>query len=209
MNTLTLEATKPLLEQAPLFRKICRIEPKDLEFVEAGQEREILTIVRGIVETRKMARAGDVILTGPEGERFVSSRKSFDALHTPDEKEAGVYHTQHKVRALLLTEDTIVKASWGEDMEIKAGGVAVLRLNDGRFYGNQGITFEPTYTRVDENNNVVCRMSFPLETQLQVAQVFHAERHIQDIRARFAFLGRPSLPPGPQCPWSLPLSMHP
>jgi hypothetical protein len=200
MRSLGHEDLYSYLSTAPLFRKVGVVHVKDIEVVASGEEREVQTIVNGIVETKKLAKAGDLILRGPAGERFVSSKKSFDRLHLRDPNNPDVYHTQHAVRAALLKEDTIIRASWGEDMVILAGGVAVLRLNDNRFYGNQAETFAATYSRFSANNDKICDLTLPLEEQLKAAKRYSAIDHEFDIIRRITFRDSPMRPREPVNP---------
>ena len=199
MQIYNFSNLKSHFDTAPLFKKVATMTAADLEFVEKGRERKVETIIHGQVETTRMAQVGDVILTGPEGEQYVSSIRSFNSLHAKDVFNPDIYHAQHVVKALFLSDDAILKTSWGEDMYIPAGGVAVLRLNDDKFYGNQAKTFAPTYWRAIETDQLLeprllCPMTLRLNEQMEVAENARAREHVLDILDRLAWRSFPDEP---------------
>ena len=194
MRTLTFQSLDSYLNAAPLFRKVAIVRTSDIEVITLDTEREIETIVGGMMETKRLAKVGDVILTGPKGEKYVSSKKSFDALHTQDLNDPEVYYAKHVVRAVLLEEDFVIRASWGEDMVISSGGVAVLRLNDNKFYGNQADTFNETYWRVSPSGKDLCPLTLPLEDQMRITEEQGAIQHKRDVMARMALQKYPHRP---------------
>jgi hypothetical protein len=180
---LELSSLHAALEIAPLFRKVAPISWSDIVVVPAGEERIVETWLNGQLETTKKAKAGDYILTGVLGEQFVSSAKSFHAIHTWDEPSQA-FLPQHRVRAVFLPLAAIVRASWGEDMHMSAGAVAAFRLNDQRFYGNQADSFTLSYVRAHEDGSTICPMTLPLDEQLEIVRQAGATRHLADIESR-------------------------
>jgi PGDYG protein len=69
----------------------------------------------GSVETTVKAKAGDWVITGAEGERFVLNTEKFQSRYRPDDKN-GYIPREHAVIALKnpFEKPIKIKAPWGE-----------------------------------------------------------------------------------------------
>jgi hypothetical protein len=156
------------------------------------EEKEVITYVNGIRETSNKAKPGDLIITGAAGERYVSSKRTFNLLHAKCPRNPQVYLPLHRVRALFQTQDVTIVANWGEELVVNAGGVVVYRLNDNKLYGNQADTFEATYSRAEEGGDIICDLQLPLEEQLIRVREANATLHERDVMARLQFREQPT-----------------
>ncbi|MGD9537131.1 MAG: hypothetical protein AB7P52_05180 [Alphaproteobacteria bacterium] len=113
----------------------------------AGEE--VITVMKdGHVETRNTAKAGDYIVTNPDGERYIVPGEKFESKYAPTETP-GVYRPAGgPVKVMTLQEDVSFKAPWGEEMRIRADGVLVYN-GLGDVYGIQPDEFRRTYAFVD------------------------------------------------------------
>ncbi|WP_306361748.1 hypothetical protein [Nocardia sp. CC227C] len=116
------------LAQAPIYRKkgVVRAHP-------ASEDEPVETILAdGTRETVNRARAGQIIITNPGGERYIYraaepdvdvARAHFDQRHE-ETSEPGVYKPKGKVRAIPNDTGQRIEiiAPWGEPMNTGADG---------------------------------------------------------------------------------------
>ncbi len=140
-----------------------RIDPEQVDFsagrmarktawVAARPAREgerIATILRDShVETTNIAKATDMVVSNPAGERYIVEGQKFMARYQKTDT-AGLYQPRNApVRVVSLSENVEFVAPWGEIMRIRAGGVLVLG-GPGDIYGIQPEEFAETYEYVD------------------------------------------------------------
>ncbi len=120
------------------------IDPNSLNWSRALQIQKVATIkarpakpgerintdLNGFNETTNKAKAGDFIITNPDGEEYIVS----DFLSRYKETSPGWYIKTLIEPFIYVQQDVAILTSWGE-MKIKAGG-AIVKSNDG-FYGIQ------------------------------------------------------------------------
>lgn len=129
---------------APIFRKTATLKKADV--VIAEREQEVETTLDGATETRNTARAGDRIVTGTKGERYVIKADRFGQLYEEDPHDASRYLSRNRVRALQLQEAAEIVAPWGETQRVPAGGYVVQTLDNPQdVYLVSAEVFERTY----------------------------------------------------------------
>lgn len=165
---------------AAVFRKTARLAQDKIEVAKA--EQEVVTILAGKPETKNVAKAGDYIVTGPLGERYVIAANRFDRLYEADPGRPGEYRSKGTVQAVLLTEPVTFKAPWGEQQRIDAGGVLVKNGDD--IYGIAEAAFAETYGRADKDGKVFVALDVPLAQQKAAAQERGETAHVADIDRR-------------------------
>lgn len=113
--------------EAPIFRKTAMLRKADV--TTADREQEVETTIDGATETRNVARPGDRIVTGTQGERYVIRADRFDQLYEEDPHDASRYISLNRVRALQVPEAVEIMAPWGELQRTPAGGYVVQALS--------------------------------------------------------------------------------
>jgi len=134
--------------RAPTFRKTATLDGASIEWATGAQP--VVTVIRGVEETRNLAKPGDAIVTGAAGERYVIDARRFAQLYRRDPSDGSRYVSTSVVRALRLTEATELLAPWGEAQRVEAGGFAVQPLDrpddvyliDGRAFADAYAPFE-------------------------------------------------------------------
>ncbi len=115
----------------------------------AGEE--ISTIMKdGHVETKNIAKAGDFVVTNPDGERYIVAGDKFLKKYLPTDNPTTYKPNAGPVQAMPLTEDVKFKAPWGEEIAIKKGGVLV-KYGPGDIAGIQPEEFRGTYSVIDQS----------------------------------------------------------
>ena len=115
----------------------------------AGEE--ISTIMKdGHVETKNIAKAGDFVVTNPDGERYIVAGDKFLKKYLPTDNPTIYKPNAGPVQAMPLTEDVKFKAPWGEEIAIKKGGVLV-KYGPGDIAGIQPEEFRGTYSVIDQS----------------------------------------------------------
>lgn len=128
--------------KAPVYRKTAVLKKSQVKI--AAKKQDVVTMINGQEETRNLARAGDVIVTGVKGERYVMKPAHFRALY--EEEKPGRWRAKTKVRALTLVENTELLAPWGERQRTRKGGVVVQRVGKPRdVYLIEAKAFAETY----------------------------------------------------------------
>jgi hypothetical protein len=112
--------------RAPIYRKTATLKKSQVKI--AARRQEVVTMVNGIEETRNIARAGDHIVTGQHGERYVLKPAKFKALYELERSRPARYRAKTRVRALTLEENTEMMAPWGEKQRARKGGAVVQRV---------------------------------------------------------------------------------
>jgi hypothetical protein len=112
--------------KAPVYRKTATLRKSQVTIARARQE--VVTVIRGVEETRNVARIGDCIITGDHGERYVVPKRKFWSLYEAHPAGRGGYRSKARVRGLALTENTEIIAPWGERQRALKGGMIVRRV---------------------------------------------------------------------------------
>jgi hypothetical protein len=130
--------------KAPVYRKTAVLKKSQVKIAKARQE--VVTLIRGVEETRNVARAGDRIITGDHGERYVVRKRKFASLYEPHPSGRGAYRSKARVRGLTLAENTEIIAPWGERQRAVKGGMIVRRIGRPRdIYLIEARAFARTY----------------------------------------------------------------
>jgi hypothetical protein len=112
---------------------------------------QVVTSINGQKETFNMANRGDVIITGPLGERYIISPFKFTTLYNIINgyavprlvKKQVAKYTVEISRKLNLPVSFKFKAPWGEDMLLNTGDYIV--NDNGKFYRIEQSVFKKTY----------------------------------------------------------------
>ena len=125
-------------------------------YIHTGAENvTIVTKIRGAKETANTMRRGDVLITGPKGERYVVGAGRFLGLYNVNEEIAVPRALPRMVARLTKAalrkggngmEDTIVfTAPWSEKMVANVGDY-IVKDGDG-YYRVEKTSFLSTYVR--------------------------------------------------------------
>jgi hypothetical protein len=104
----------------------------------------VITITADGKETENTAQVGDIIMSGPSGEKYVIKQEKFDKLYTdgPDGTKIPD-QSPRKVAQYTGDEEVTFKAPWGQDMVLKPGDYLV-KDNEG-YYRIAKQEYEETY----------------------------------------------------------------
>lgn len=125
-----------------------------MSYTVAKEPTEVETILPDGKETKNKAEPGDIIMSGPSGERYVIKAKKFGSLYSGKIGEKIKVAPNPRQVARYSGKDTIsFKAPWGEDMVLKPGDY-VVKDGDSGFYRIAKAEFEKTYETIpDESKN--------------------------------------------------------
>lgn len=174
-------------DSAPLFRKIATLPVDNVVFAEGGEEiatyQTDANTGERYVETTKTAQAGDAIVTRDEDDVYIIDADKFKKLYEKDPENPDQYRSTNTGRAVLMEEDIVIHASWGEDQNIKAGGVLFRSEAADSVYGNQKHSFEGDFGRVGADGSVM-PLTAPLAEQKEWAKETGEVSHLRDINRR-------------------------
>lgn len=127
---------------------------------------------------------------------LVPQKESATTSENPSAPILGIwpYHKPSAVKAILLMTPMKIVSCWGDTATIRAGGVAVLRLNDGAFYGEQGVFFNKMYERVSPMGQIIAPLDLPLEEQRALVEKAGDMGHLLDVQKRIALRDFPNRP---------------
>lgn len=127
---------------APLYRKTARLRSCDIEM--ADHDFPVETLIRGFCETTNIVHKGDVIITGPAGERYVLNAEKFNRLYRRNPENANEFISTVTRRCIVINDDVVLDTEWGGTQYMHAGDIIA---QDGIFfYGIERSIFEQTYT---------------------------------------------------------------
>lgn len=108
----------------------------------------------GVEETKNTAKEGDMIAKNPGGEEYIINAATFAKKYEVDPSNPEQYRPKGGAQKFItLKDDLSFPAPWGEQMNIKAGGVLnISNLDD--IYGIQKEEFKDTYKRCDKDGNI-------------------------------------------------------
>ena len=136
-------------QKPQLYAKTARITAR-----EGIVGEEIVTKMKnGLEETRNVVKEqGDMVATNPSGEQYIIDAKTFAKKYEVDPANPKQYRPKGGAQEFLfLKEDVQFTAPWGEEMDIKAGGVLNISGRDsGDIYGIQRKEFNETYAQCDK-----------------------------------------------------------
>jgi hypothetical protein len=119
-----------------------------MTFATATSEMKVVTITADGKETENTAVPGDIIMSGPSGEKYVVKSAKFEKLYT--KQEDGTVIPEQSPRQVARydgTDEVTFTAPWGEQMVLKPGDYLV-KDGDG-FYRIAKKEYEITYNLPD------------------------------------------------------------
>lgn len=193
-------------DEAPIFRKTASMPKTNVVVAQGGEE--ITTLQKGdddkdFVETTKTAQAGDRIVTRDANDVYIIDGEKFPKLYEEDPDNPDQFRSTNVGRAILMEENIVIAAPWGEDQQIKAGGVLFRSNASPDVYGNQKHSFEGDFAREGVDGSLM-PLTAPLEEQKAWAQDVGAVAHLKDITRRIEIAaasapassaGAPAVPP--------------
>lgn len=141
-------------QKLQLYAKTARIKAR------AGVvgEEIVTRMADGHEETRNTVKAeGDMVAKNPNGEEYIIDAKTFAKRYEVDPANPAQYRPKGGAQEFLfLKEDVQFTAPWGEEMDIKSGGVLnVTGRESGDIYGIQRKEFNQTYAMCDKQGNIL------------------------------------------------------
>lgn len=108
------------------------MKPRSFAQVE-GDGISVRTVTQDGLETVNVANRGDVIMSGPSGEKYVVKGSKFERLYSRRSDGTVIPEQTPRMVARYDGPETTIKAPWGEDMVVKPGDY-IVREGDGQFY---------------------------------------------------------------------------
>lgn len=173
-------------ENAPAFRKVETVPLANVVFAVADETvvtRQKAKDGSEFTETTSTAKAGDAIVTRTSGDSYAVPTSTFEKNFEINPTAPNQYRSKNFGRAVQVTEDTVIAASWGEDQYIKAGGVIFQNRASNEVYGNQQHSFEGDFAREAKDGSLI-RLTESLLVQLAWAEEKGEKAHIADIETR-------------------------
>jgi hypothetical protein len=115
-----------------------------MSYAVASGEEEVVTVTASGVETRNTATAGDVIMSGPSGERYVVKATKFAGLYDGEVGDTVIPNQSPRMVKQYDGESVVFDAPWGERMLLQHGDYVVSDGPDA-FYRIGEHEFEETY----------------------------------------------------------------
>ena len=177
------EIKRLLEEEGIIYKKFAKVKAEI-----AGEDRLIETILNdGLKETRNNIRAGDVIITNPDGEQYSMDPIKFSQRYSYIEEEDR-YQPKGMVVAIRNPFETniIINASWGEDQlgDVDCIIVDTYDPNTGEIRGEPYIIgrneFHNTYKSADEPETASFPSPLPNERPSYVRAVDGLVSHINN-----------------------------
>jgi len=109
------------------------------------EELRVVTMTSDGKETENVAKAGDIVMSGPSSEKYVIKSSKFSKMYEGNMGEDVTPEQSPRMVAEYIGEDPITfKASWGEDMVLKPGDYLV-KEGEGAYYRIAKKEYEQTY----------------------------------------------------------------
>ena len=185
-------------ENAPAFRKVETVPLANVVFAVGGETvvtRQKAKDGTEFTETTSNAKAGDAIVTRSPGDSYAVPTIKFEKNFEIDPTNPTQYRSKNFGRGVQVTEDTVIAAPWGEDQNIKAGGVIFQNRASNEVYGNQQHSFEGDFAREAKDGSLI-RLTESLPAQLAWAEEKGEKAHITDIENRISASARATLAAG-------------
>ena len=96
-----------------------------MSYAVAATEEEVVTVTASGVETRNTATAGDVIMSGPSGERYVVKATKFGGLYDGEVGDTVIPNQSPRMVKQYDGESVVFVAPWGERMLLQHGDYVV------------------------------------------------------------------------------------
>ena len=144
---------KKAVKKPKKYKLVSVDDLKPCTFAIVEKRMIVETILDGVLETRNVARRGDIIVSGTKDERYVISIKKFielydvnDRIAIPRQNPRWVARVGHRdfLNAGIKGRSIEFIAPWGETMILNAGDYLVKDANGG-FYRIEKTAFKDTY----------------------------------------------------------------
>jgi hypothetical protein len=96
-----------------------------MSYAVAATEEEVVTVTASGVETRNTATAGDVVMSGPSGERYVVKATKFGGLYDGEVGDTVIPNQSPRMVKQYDGESVVFVAPWGERMLLQHGDYVV------------------------------------------------------------------------------------
>ena len=113
------------------------------------KDTRIHTYVDGEKETTKLGMKGDVVITGPKGERYTIDKAKMKERYNELPNRIVLESKPVEILCKVVEKDNSFIASWGEPMIAKKGDYMVYENGKASYRIEKGIFFE-TYMLIDE-----------------------------------------------------------
>ena len=179
-------ATDFSFDDAPLFRKTASLSKSNVVVAKGGEN--ITTLQpdgKGgeYVETTKTAKPDDRIVTRTANDVYIIDAAKFPKLYEEDPENPEKFRSTNVGRAVLMEQDIVIAAPWGDDQQIKAGGILFRSEANKEVYGNQKHSFEGDFARQGIDGSLM-PLTAPLDEQQKWAQELGEVAHLKDINRR-------------------------
>lgn len=139
----TFSPTTKQAKQYQFARSTADMPP--MSYAVVATEEEVVTITAAGAETRNSAAPGDVIMSGPSGERYVVKAAKFGGLYDGEVGATVIPNqSQRLVKEYEGAASVVFVAPWGERMILNPGDYVVSDGPDA-FYRIARVEFEDTY----------------------------------------------------------------
>lgn len=101
-----------------------------------------------IGETKSKVKVkGSMVVTNPDGEQYIVEPDKFKNKYSTTSKKGVFKPIEAPIKYILINEDIVFTAPWGEEMYCTQGGVLnITNLDD--IYAIQNMPFNTTYTNI-------------------------------------------------------------
>jgi len=120
-----------------------RMKPNSFAEVDADGVK-VRTVTSDGLETVNTANKGDVVMSGPSGEKYVVKGSKFGKLYTRNPDGTVIPEQSPRMVARYDGPESTIKAPWGEEMVVKPGDY-IVKEADGKFYRIAKKEYEATY----------------------------------------------------------------
>ena len=135
----------------PLKYSYVKCEDSDmppLSYKVNSDERTIETVTSDGKETKKLAKVGDIVISGPSKEKYVIDQQKFPKNYQGAIGETIMPEQAPRMAARAEIHSPIIfKATWGEDMILKPGDY-LIKDGDSGYYRIAKKEFDLTYNPV-------------------------------------------------------------
>jgi len=137
----------PIIQNSPVYQKV-----GSFRYYPASEGEVIETWTNGTLETTNTAKAGDMVLVGPLGEKHLIGAQMFadryEITEPYTEREMGYALAKGKIKAIKVTDEnfeTSFIATWDEEMFPTIGGWYACPEGKTEIYFIHEEAFEKTY----------------------------------------------------------------
>jgi hypothetical protein len=173
-------------DSAPVFRKTAALPIDNVVIAQGGEEIKTMQPDGNggqFVETVKTANEGDAIVKRDADDVYIIDAAKFPKLYEVNPENPDQYRSTNVGRAILMEQDIVITAPWGEDQQIKSGGILFRSNASPDVYGNQKHSFEGDFAREGVDGSLM-PLTAPLQEQQQWAKELGEVAHLRDINRR-------------------------